>query len=134
MASTESTLRPAPPAMRVLVTATRQMVGVHSIGSAPEHMGLKGWSSESKVRSASGATQPGGASRHLEAVLIRRVNGLTWWLEGGAGEPPQESRDDGRRWRGKTGEEEVAQLLPGGDRGRRQVEEPRARDAGEGHR
>ena len=41
-ASTESTLRPAPPSMRVLVTATWQMVGVHNIGSAPELMGLKG--------------------------------------------------------------------------------------------
>ena len=45
----------------------------------------------------------------------------------------QESYDDGRRWCGKTGEEEVMQLLPGGDRSRRQVEEPHARDAGEGH-
>ena len=35
-ASTESTLRAAPPSMTVLVTATWQMVGVHSIGSAPE--------------------------------------------------------------------------------------------------
>ena len=45
----------------------------------------------------------------------------------------QESCNDGRRWCGETGEEEVAQLLPRGDRGRRQVEEPRAQDAGEGH-
>ena len=41
-AYTESTLRPTPPSMRVLVTATWQMVGVHSIGCAPEPMGLKG--------------------------------------------------------------------------------------------
>ena len=34
-ASAESMLRPAPPSMRVLVTAMLQMVGVQSIGSAP---------------------------------------------------------------------------------------------------
>ena len=45
----------------------------------------------------------------------------------------QESCDDRRRWCSEMGEEEVVQLLPGGDRGRRQVEEPRVRDAGEGH-
>ena len=60
----ESKLRPAPPSMRVLVTATLQMVGVQSIGSMPEPVVVTGWSSELKVRSASGAAQPGGALEH----------------------------------------------------------------------
>ena len=51
--------------MRVLVTATLQMVGVQSIGSMPEPAVVTGWSSELKVRSASGAAQPGGAPRAL---------------------------------------------------------------------
>ena len=54
-ASIESTLRHEPPLMRVLVMATWQMVGVHSIGSAPEQAELEGWSSELKTRSALGA-------------------------------------------------------------------------------
>ena len=41
-ASTESMLRSVPPSMRVLVTATWQMVGVHSIGSAPKQAVLEG--------------------------------------------------------------------------------------------
>lgn len=45
----EIMFRPAPPSMRVLVTETLLMVGVHNMGSAPavtEHMML---SLESKV-------------------------------------------------------------------------------------
>ena len=49
-ASTESTLRPAPPSMRVLVTATWQMVGVHSMGSAPEQAELEGFFFGLKLR------------------------------------------------------------------------------------
>ena len=56
--------------MRVLVTATLQMVGVQSIGSMPEPAVESGWSSEPKVRSASGAAQPGGAPGRLEAAPI----------------------------------------------------------------
>ena len=87
-ASTESKFRPAPPSMRVLVTATLQMVGVQSIGSIPEPAVELGWSSESKVRSASGAAQPGGAPGHLQAAPIWRKKGLMWRSEGGAWEPP----------------------------------------------
>ena len=68
--SMESTLRPAPPSMRVLVTATLQMVGVQSIGSIPEPAVDPGWSSEPKVRSASRVAQPGGAPGRLEAAPI----------------------------------------------------------------
>ena len=77
-ASTESTLRLAPPSMRVLVTATWQMVGVHSMGSAPEQAELEGWSSELKVRPASGAARSRGAPCRVEAALTRRMNDLTW--------------------------------------------------------
>ena len=48
-----------------------------------------------KVRSASGAAQPGAVSRRLEAALIWRVNGLTWRLEGGACEPPRRAATTG---------------------------------------
>ena len=77
-ASTESMLRPASPSMRVLVTATWQMVGVHSMGSAPEQAELEGWSSELKVRPVSGAARSRGAPCRVEAALTRRMNGLTW--------------------------------------------------------
>ena len=77
-ASTESTLRPAPPSMRVLVTATWQMVGVHSMGSAPKQAELEGWSSELKLRPVSGAARSRGAPCRVEAALTRRMNGLTW--------------------------------------------------------
>ena len=70
--------------MRVLVTAMLQMVGVQTIGSIPEPVVVTGWSSESKVRSASGAAQPGGAPERLEAAPIWRRNGLMWRSEGGA--------------------------------------------------
>ena len=75
---TESMLRPAPPSMRVLVTATWQMVGVHNMGSAPEQAELEGWSSELKVRPVSGAARSRGAPCRVEAALTRRMNGLTW--------------------------------------------------------
>ena len=77
-ASTESTLRPAPSSMRVLVTATWQMVGVHKMGSAPELAELKGWSFELKVRPVSGVARSRGAPCRVEAALTRRMNGLTW--------------------------------------------------------
>ena len=77
-ASTESMLRPAPPLMRVLATATWQMVGVHSMGSAPEQAELEGWSSELKVRPVSGAARSRGAPCRVEAALTRRMNGLMW--------------------------------------------------------
>ena len=60
----------APPSTRVLVTATLQMVGVQSIGSIPEPAVVTGWSFESKVRSALGAAQPGGAPERLEVAPI----------------------------------------------------------------
>ena len=41
-ASTESALRPAPLSIRVLVTATWQLVGVHNIRSAPAQAVLEG--------------------------------------------------------------------------------------------
>ena len=44
--------------------------GVQSIGSMPELVVVTGWSSEMKVRSASGAAQPGGAPGRLEAAPI----------------------------------------------------------------
>src|SRR3954462_9029893 len=87
--STESTLRPAPPSTRVLVTATWYMVGVHNMGSAPEPAKLAGWSSELKVRPTSRATWSVGAPCHAETALTRRTNGLTWRLVGGACEPPR---------------------------------------------
>ena len=77
-ASTESTLRPAPPSIRVLVTANWQMVGVHSMGSAPEPAELEGWSSGLKLRPVSGAARSRGAPCRVEAVLTWRMNGLTW--------------------------------------------------------
>ena len=76
-ASTESMLSLAPPSMRVLVTATLQMVGVQSIGSAHEPAVVAGWSPESKVRSALGAARPGGAPGCTEAAPIWRKNCLT---------------------------------------------------------
>lgn len=42
------TLRPAPPSMRALVTATL-LIGVHNMGSAPAAAVDLGWSLESKV-------------------------------------------------------------------------------------
>src|SRR3954467_8246138 len=79
-ASTESTLRPAPPSMRALVMATWQMVGVHNMGSTPELAELEGWSSELKVRPALRAARSGGAPCRVETALTRRTNGLTWRL------------------------------------------------------
>ena len=75
--------------MRVLVTATWQMVGVHSIGSAPEQAELEGWSFELKAISALGADRPDGAPYRVEAAPTWRTNGLTWRPEGGACEPPR---------------------------------------------
>ena len=69
-ASTKSTLRLAPPSMRVLVTATWQMVCVQSMGSAPEQAELEGWSSELKVRPFSGAARSRGAPYRVEAAPI----------------------------------------------------------------
>src|SRR3954470_10880137 len=74
-ASTESTLRPAPPSTRVLVTATWQMVGVHNRGSAPEPAKLAGWSSELKARPTSRAARSGGAPCRAETALTRQTNG-----------------------------------------------------------
>ena len=74
----ESMLRPAPPSMRVLVTATWQMVGVHNMGSAPEQADLEGWSSELKVRPALDAARSGRAHCCVEAALTWRMNGLMW--------------------------------------------------------
>ena len=45
----------------------------------------------------------------------------------------QDGRDDLGCRRNMMGEEEVAQLLLGGHRSRRQVEKPHARDTGKGH-
>ena len=77
-ASTESMLRPAPPSMRVLVTATWQMVGVHSMGSAPEQAELEGWSSELKASRAYGSDRSHGAPCRVEAAPTQQMNGLTW--------------------------------------------------------
>ena len=66
----ESKLRPAPPSTRVFVTATLQMVGMQSIGSILEPAVESGWSSDPKVRSASGAAQPGGAPGRLDVAPI----------------------------------------------------------------
>src|SRR3954465_12128840 len=93
--STESTMRPTPPSTRVLVTATWQMVGVHNRGSAPEPTKLAGWSSELKVRPTSRAARSGGAPCRAETALIRRANGLTWRLVGGACEPPRRAATTG---------------------------------------
>src|SRR4051812_11177859 len=93
--STESTLRPAPPSTRVLVTATWQMVGVHNRGSAPETAKLVGWSSELKVRSSSRAARSEEAPCCAETVLTRQANGLTWRLVGGACEPPRRAATTG---------------------------------------
>src|SRR4051812_43018374 len=90
--STESTLRPAPPSTRVLVTATWQMVGVHNRGSAPEPVELAGWSSELKVRPAPCAAQSREAPCRAETALIWRANSLTWRLVGA-----QEGRNDRKR-------------------------------------
>ena len=73
--------------MRVLVTATWQMVGVHSIGSAPEQAELEGWSFELKARSALGADRREGAPCRMETAPTWRMNGLIWRPEGGACEP-----------------------------------------------
>src|SRR4051812_34261183 len=94
-ASTESTLRPAPPSTRVLVTATWQMVGVHNRGSAPEPAELAGWSSELKVRPDPRAAQPRGAPCCAETALIWRANGLTWRLMGGTCKPPRRAATTG---------------------------------------
>ena len=64
--------------MRVLVTATWQLVGVHSIRSAPEQAELEGWFFELNVRPVSGAARSGRAPYRVEAALTRRMNGLTW--------------------------------------------------------
>src|SRR3954462_5930799 len=93
--STESTLRPAPPSTRVLVTATWQMVGVHNRGSAPEPAKLAGWSSELKVRPTSRAARSVGAPSHAETTPIWRANSLTWRLVGGACEPPRRAATTG---------------------------------------
>ena len=77
-ASTEITLRPAPPFMRVLVTATWQMVGVHNIGIAPEQAELEGWSSELKASLACGSGRSREAPCHAEVAPTWRMNGLTW--------------------------------------------------------
>ena len=71
------------------MTATWQMVGVQSMGSAPGQAELVGWSSELKVSLAGGSGRPRGAPCHVEAVPTRRTNDLMWWLEGGACEPPR---------------------------------------------
>lgn len=77
-------MRPAPPLMRVLVTATLQMMGVQSIGSAPEPAVDIGWSPESKVRSALGAAHPGGAPCCTRAAPTWWKNCLMWRSEGRA--------------------------------------------------
>jgi hypothetical protein len=46
--STEMMLRPAPPSMRVRLTATLLMVGVHKRGIVPTPLVEAGWSSSSK--------------------------------------------------------------------------------------
>src|SRR4051812_13095756 len=93
--SAESTLRPAPPSTRVLVTATWQMVGLHNRGSALEPTKLVGWSSELKVRPPSRTARSGGAPCRAETVLTRPAKGLTWRLVGGACEPPRRAATTG---------------------------------------
>jgi hypothetical protein len=46
--STEMMLRPAPPSMRVRLTAMLLMVGMHKRGIVPTPLGEAGWSSSSK--------------------------------------------------------------------------------------
>ena len=65
------------------------MLGVHSIGSAPEQAELEGWSSEMKARSALGADRPEGAPFRVEVAPAWRINGLTRRPEGGPYEPPR---------------------------------------------
>ena len=47
--STDRTLSPAPPSMRVLVTCTLLMIGEHNIGSVPAVAAQLSWSDELKV-------------------------------------------------------------------------------------
>ena len=109
------------------------MVGVHSMGSAPEQAELEGWSSELKVKPALGVARSGRAPCPAEAALTRRMNDLTWWLCRRRLRAAQEGRNDRGCWCSAMGVEEAAGLFPGGHGGCRQVEQPCVRSAGEGH-
>ena len=54
------------------------MVGVHSMGSAPEQAELEGWSSELKASLAGGPDRSGGAPYRVEVAPTRRMNGMMW--------------------------------------------------------
>ena len=64
--------------MRVLVTATWQVVGVHNVGIAPEQAELEGWSSELKASLAWGSDRSREAPYRAEVAPTWRMNALTW--------------------------------------------------------
>ena len=82
--STEMTFRPAPPSMRVLLTAMLLMVGVQTRGRVPTVLVDLGWSLASKAMVYCGHLRGWDASTPGRAALSSRANCLNWLLDLGA--------------------------------------------------
>src|SRR3954469_22080812 len=87
--STDKTLSPAPPSMRVLVTRTLLMTGEQSIGSTPAMAAHLSWSAELNVMAQADHLRGHVASSLGRTAFTSRANYLKIRWEAGAWAPPR---------------------------------------------